>query len=352
MRHAPRLFAHVRVIAALLPLAGCIALVDAFEVRDHCGIEGSSACASCIQTSCQAAIDVVCRSGAPAAESSASSASLLDDVDRCGRGQAISCEIALSRERSSVEEEVLRACVRSSCMAACTTRAGDAEEPRWTCDAPRTDPSPCGQCVHRSCAAKLDDCCADETCADERDFQLDLGVCLKGDPRACVWSFTDASADGTSGIVRQCMIDSCYEACFGDGLPHTSCTPRASGTYCTCRSAAESSGPECSASAMGVDYCVRGRRGCTCGAFQLASTTSTTCTVDYLAGPSKHSDSACVPHSEGRCCLSVEETGISCECDTSEFARECTSSQYTIYECSEDAIKALIGALAVPSCSR
>jgi hypothetical protein len=354
MSRAHRFFTHVKVLLTMLPLTGCFVLVETFDVREQCGIQGSGACATCIRSSCQATVDGCCGSATCAAGSSGTS--ILDDVDACGRGETSRCASALADQRSGGEEEALRQCIQASCRTACTvpssTGNGSKEPARWTCDAPRTGTSKCEQCVDRACAAKLDECCADDTCANESDIQSELGTCFAGDPRACAWAFRDASADGTSGIVRRCIVDSCYDACLGDGLPHTDCTPRAGGAYCTCTNAEESSGPECSASKIGVDYCVIGRTGCTCGAFRLASATSSTCTVDYEGGPDTHSDRSCVPYSEGRCCLTLEDDGISCECDTSEYASRCTDSEYSISECSESAIKALLGDLIVPSCSR
>lgn len=338
--------AHVKVLVTLIPLTGCFVLVDTFEVRDQCGIQGSGACAACIRSSCQGTVDACCRSATCGA------GSILDDADACGSGETSRCAIALATERSGGDDEALRQCMLTSCQSACTVPSSADDPARFTCDAPRAGTSRCEQCVREACATKLDQCCADNTCADERDIQLDLGTCFAGDSRACVWRFRSASADGTSGIVRQCVVDHCYDACLGDGLPHTSCTPRASGTYCTCENAEDSSGPECSAKEVGVDYCVIGRRGCTCGAFRIASSARSGCTMDYRGGAQSHSDVPCVAHSEGRCCLSLEDDGISCECDTSEYATPCTESEYSISECSESAIKEKIGERVVPSCSR
>ncbi len=347
-----RFFAHVKVLVTSIPLAGCIVFVDTFEVRDRCAIEGSSACAECIRSSCQGTVDGCCASATCTA--GAGGTSILEDVDACGRGETSSCVSALERERTGSEDEALRQCVQTSCRSACTVPSStiDPGPARWTCDAPRTGTTRCEQCVRRACTTKLDECCADDTCANEAEIQLDLGVCFADDPRACVWRFRDASTDGTSGIVRQCIVDSCYDACLGDGLPHTSCTPRSSGAYCTCTNAEESAGPECSASKLDVDYCVIGRSGCTCGAFRIASSTSSTCTVDYRGGRESYSEVPCVPYSEGRCCLTLEDEGISCECDTSEYASACSNSEYSISECSERAIKELLGERIVPSCSR
>ena len=354
MSRAHRFFTHVKVIAAVIPLAGCFVLVDTFDVQAQCGIEGSGACAECIRSSCQGAVDGCCGSATCAAGSIGTS--ILDDVDTCGRGETSQCASALEKARSGGEEETLRQCIQASCRTACTvpssTGNGGTEPARWTCDAPRTGTSRCEQCVNQACATKLDECCADATCANESDLQRELGTCFAGDPRACTWAFRDSSADGTSGIVRQCIGQNCYEACLGDGLPHTACTPRASGTYCTCENAEKSSGPECSASKVGVEYCIIGRRGCTCGAFRIASSTSSTCEVDYRGGPESYSDRSCVPYSEGRCCLTIEDDGVSCECNTSEYAGACTSSQYSISECSETAIKERLDDRIVPSCSR
>lgn len=351
MSRTPRLFASLVIAVGLAPVAGCIVLVDSFEAHEQCEIQGSGACATCIRSSCQNRIDDACRSTASGA---ARGTSILGEVDACGRGETTSCARALSKERSD-EDEALRQCVQASCRSACTvpSSAGsdDREHPRWTCDAPRTDETQCEQCVHQECATKLDECCADDTCAAESNIQRDLGACFSGDPRACVWRFKDASADGTSGIVRQCVVDRCFEACLGDGRTHTSCTPRASGTYCTCTNAEKSSGPECSADKMNVDYCVIGRSGCTCGAFQMTSTTRSRCTADYYGGSQSHSDIACVPGSEGRCCLSLESDGVSCTCDTSKSASECLESEYAIRDCSESTIKEKLGGRIVPSCS-
>ena len=350
---AHRFFTHVKVIAAAIPLAGCFVLVDTFDVQDRCGIEGSGACAECVRSSCQKPIDACC--GSATCTDGSGGTSILDDVDACGRGEASRCASALERERSGAEDEALRQCVQTSCRTACTvpTSTGSGgTDPRWTCDAPRTGSTRCEQCVYRACATKLDECCADDKCAKESAIQRELGTCFEGDPRACTWAFKDSSADGTSGIVRQCIGESCYEDCLGDGLPHTSCTPRSAGTYCSCDNAEASSGPECSASKVGVDYCVIGRRGCTCGAFRLVDSTSSTCKVDYRGGPESYFDRSCVGYSTGRCCLSIEDDGVSCECNTSEYASDCTSSQFSISECSEEAIKERIGDRVVSSCSR
>ncbi len=353
MNPAQRFFTHAKVFAAVIPLAGCFVFVETFDVREQCGIEGSGSCAECIRSSCQGAVDTCCGSETCAAGSNGSS--ILDDADACGRAEVSTCVSALSKERSGRDDEALRQCIQSSCRTACTvasSTSGSGEAPRWTCDAPSTSTGKCEQCVRDACAAKLDDCCADDTCAKESAIQRELGTCFAGDPRACSWEFRDASSDGTSGIVRQCLVASCYDACFGDGLPHTACTPRSGGTYCTCNNAEKSSGPECSASKVGVDYCIIGGAGCTCGAFQLVSATSTTCKVDYRGGPDTYFDRACEGRSEGRCCLTLENDGISCECDTSEYASRCSDSEYSISECSETAIKEKLGNRVVPSCSR
>lgn len=344
------------VLAATLPLLSCVALVDSFDVAEHCRIDGAGTCADCLRASCTAPIDACCGSDA-CSKVNVVAKSILDVLDACGAGEVSTCASGLGAARTGVEEEGVRQCALR-CKAECTQGTNGTQtpvdDPRWTCDLPRTDTTACAQCMYASCGDKLDDCCADSACRVESALSTELGVCLAGDQGACSYVLRDASSDGTSGIVRACLIQNC-EACFGDGVAHRKCTPRESGGYCTCVSAQKADGPECAATKIGVEYCVAYAGGCICGAYHVTSANRDECTASFAAPASAHEpEGGCVSRPDNaddvwRCCLSIGTDGPSCKCEDYPLS-SCGSSELEMPDCNEATMK---GALTpVASCSR
>lgn len=339
-----------RAVAALLfvALMGCVLVAPPLDIGDHCRIEGDTECAACIRRSCQPAIDACC------ASSSSSAASVLEDMDACGRGENPRCVDALSTARTTKVEEDVRACASKSCREACTKGAtGSGSSPRkWTCATAREPASDCGACVYGSCSAAIDACCADTSCKNDHSIQVDVGACVAGDAPGCVYGQTDARSDsGEAGVVRKCILDKCPTRCFGDGYPHARCTLFAGGTYCSCADAEESSGSACTAKAVGGGDCVRGRKGCTCGSYECSST-SRGCSCSFTGEPGERAACSLSPSADGgECCLKVDGAGLGCACNQySSCVAEL--SEYKVSSCDYDTVRARAPDAFVATCSR
>lgn len=350
------LLRHLRVAAFALLASGCVLLVSPFEVGEHCTIAGDSACATCIRTKCQPAVDGCCASTSCAKRPTDTglfeleTEDILDAIDACGRGDKNRCISELSTPKLDAEEETLRACVTSTCNAECveggTISNPSGKRPTWTCALPRTSEKLCGKCLFANCAAQLDECCADSSCSKDSELKEDIGACIAGDEPGCAY-LRKQSTTGIAGTVRQCITDACGEECFGDGRLYGSCELYSGGAYCSCSDAESPSGPECSAAKVGGS-CVIGKNGCTCGTYSCSST-SDGCACDF--GSDDGGGSSCsVPSGEGVCCLSLDDRGVSCECSS---LSKCYGDEYDVQTCNQsDVLAALRGAgRVVTSCT-
>lgn len=339
-----------RVLAALAfvaPLVGCVLVAPPLDIGDHCGIQGDTECATCIRKSCEAPIDACCGS------SSCAGASVLGDMDACGRGENPRCVDSLATARTTKTEEDVRACASKSCRDVCTKGAtgSGGTQPKWTCTTAREPASACGTCVYEKCGTALDTCCEDSSCKNDSTIQTDVGACVAGDAPGCVYGQTDnRSTSGQQGVVRKCILDSCKSVCFGEGYPHTSCTLQAGGTYCTCADAEKSNGTACDATVVG-GRCIRGTEGCTCGNYECSGSSECSCSFH---GESSSAPSTCRlsgSAERGACCLRVESQGVSCKCGQYE---SCSASldEYDITSCDLDDVLARASQLFVTTCSR
>lgn len=339
-----------RVLAALAflaPLVGCVLVAPPLDIGDHCGIQGDTECASCIRNNCQTPIDACCGS------SSCAGASVLGDMDACGRGENPRCIDSLATARTTKTEEDVRACASKSCRALCTKGAtgSGGTQPKWTCTTAREPGNACATCVYDKCSTALDACCGDGSCKNDGTIQVDVGACVAGDAAGCVYGQTDnRSTSGQAGVVRKCVLDSCKDVCFGDGFPHASCNLQSGGTYCTCADAEKSSGPACDASTVG-GRCIRGKEGCTCGNYECTGGTSCSCS---FRGDSASTSTSCrlsTSPDRGACCLRVESQGVSCKCG--DYS-SCSASldEYDITSCDLEDVLSRASQLFVSECSR
>ncbi len=328
-------------------LAGCVLITPPLDIGDHCGIQGDTDCAKCLRDSCQAPIDACCGS------STCAGASVLGDMDACGRGENPRCVDALATARTTKTEEDVRACASKSCRAVCTKGAtgSGGTQPKWTCTTAREPGNDCATCVYEKCGAHLDTCCADSSCKNDSTIQTDVGACVAGDAPGCVYGQTDNRSDsGQPGVVRKCILDSCRPFCFGDGYTHASCTLRSGGTYCDCADAEKSNGVTCDATVVG-GLCVRGKEGCTCGNYACSSSSDgCSCSFDGSAG-GRTTCSLSTSAERGACCVKVEQRGLSCECSTYS---SCTASigEYAIASCDLDDVRSFAADYFVTECSR
>lgn len=127
-RASPGARAAVLVVATLgaLSLAAstsCVFLIDTVDVQPSCSIQGTSACASCMRTSCQAKIDACC--GSITCAGFEGHSAVLDGLDRCGNGDKTGCTNTLIKTAGSFDTtgDAARACVKASCNEPCTGAA-------------------------------------------------------------------------------------------------------------------------------------------------------------------------------------------------------------------------------------
>lgn len=322
-------------LALLVPVAGCVLVVPAIEPKSSCTIAGSTSCATCLRSSCQAAIDTCC--GDPGCSGSDGHSVVLDAVDACGNGDKDACATSL-QEAGSGAAGAIRSCIRQSCDEACL--AGATIAVKWTCDSPRAEESACARCIYRSCASRLDACCADSACSKNSVVQDDMSACVSGDEAGCAYARTRYDS-GLDGALRTCIAQQCFTSCMGDGRPHASCEFYSGGAYCSCSDAEESAGPECSTTAVGGS-CVVGKGGCTCGSYACGQGSyRDSCSCRFRGGSGGTSCRAPAT-GDGRCCLKLEDRGVSCECDDLGIGCSASTDEYAIDSCDQATVLAAL----------
>lgn len=319
---------------------GCVLIVPPIDhTSGRCEITGSTACATCLRTSCQTAIDACCGDASCAGEEGHSA--ILDALDECGAGNPSTCAEGIGTGESTTAASV-RTCVTGTCKEVCL---GDAAvKVDWSCSVARTKDIPCSTCIYEKCDEALTQCCSDSSCSASSDLADDLGACTGGDAPGCTYLFTK-SASGFEGKVRACIAKECATSCMGTRRTHQSCQLQAGGTYCSCRNAEKSSGPDCSTEAVGggADVkCVLGNEGCTCGSYSCSSGTSSssTCSCGFR-GDGEGSTSCRAPSrygTAGRCCWKFTDSGPSCTCDEYTFACSETLDEHSIESCDLDVL--------------
>lgn len=349
------IWGHLRValfVSGALFASGCIVLISPYEVGDHCTIAGTTTCATCIRTNCQAPIDTCCGTkecGLAPQPGLAGKSDVLGVLDACGGGDRNACITKLSTPRLGTEEEAVRACVTASCNAECieggtiTNIGSSGERPTWTCGLPRTSTKACATCIFDKCATPLDDCCADSSCSRDTSMQKDMGSCVAGDQAGCAYLYKQ-STSGVAGILRGCIDDKCATSCIGNEFPHTSCTSFSSGAYCSCSYAETSTGESCTAAKYGT--CVRSVDGCKCGTYSCESTSSSSgCSCDFNGeGGSTdcfpQSSSSSGSSSESVCCLKLDGSSVTCKCE--KYTSKCYNEfgEYDIESCEKDVVMA------------
>jgi hypothetical protein len=338
---------HLRLLAFVLPAMGCVLLVPDVAGDGTCRFEGETPCAACIRTRCQPGVDACC--GDEACSGDDGHGATMAAIDACGSGNKDACASGFQNASPGAGVD-LRACVASECQATCLE--GATVTVPWTCDSPRTEEGACATCIYASCEDALDGCCGDRSCQRSREIQRDMSACVSGDEAGCAYLLS-RSDFGLEGVLRGCIAKSCAAKCLGDGRPHNSCGLFSAGAYCSCSDAEESSGPECSVAAVG-GHCVRGRKGCSCGAYSCGAT-SHGCSCDFRGKDEELGTSCQLPAraEEGRCCLKVSDTTISCECTTLyTFACDSDRDEYSTSSCDLDVLLERIDALVVDRCSR
>ena len=337
------------VAAAVLPSAGCVLVVPELQHDPHCGFTGTSACGTCLKTSCQTAIDACCSDSACNGGDGHSEA--LDAIDACAGGNQDACASGLGGAVSGTAG-AMRTCVTTTCKDACVGNVTVPVVPsKWTCDTTRTNDNACATCVYGMCGTSLDACCGDSSCKDSSTLQDDVGRCTSGDAPGCAYLTTEGTS-GYEGAVRGCITTKCATKCMGDGRLHQSCSLEGGGTYCSCSDAEKSSGVACTAAAMG-GTCVRGAKGCTCGhytcinstsslggcscSFRGSDDTATTCDVDRTGSMA------------GICCIKREDTGFTCGCET--YKTKCYSDEYDTPTCNVMDVMNNLTNVVVTSCS-
>lgn len=338
--------------AVALALGGCVLVVPPMEASRTCAIAGDTECAACIRASCQAEVNGCCGDRDCAAP--VLGESLLAAVDTCGERGASACEDAMRIGFQTAAGEALRTCVLDECPSSCGSGAapdGGASVRPWSCESPRAPTTDCARCVYASCGSAIDRCCGQPSCDSDGELEDDLAACVGGDARACAYVRQRSDA-GEAGIVRRCLVDSCAEACMGDGLPHTRCSIFGGGTSCSCSDAPSSGDSECTAALVG-GTCVLGRAGCRCGAYSCtASYRKCGCGFDGDA-PGEPCSRATVPEAR-RCCVLLEDRGVSCLCDDWSDTCDVESGEFAIDSCEESAVMAVLESAkrVVPTCSR
>lgn len=325
----------------VLHALGCVLVVPPVEdAGGHCQLTGSTECATCLRTSCQTSIDACCDDKSCAGEDGHSA--ILDALDECGTGNATSCADGIGKGDSTAAASV-RSCVTGTCKQACL---GDAAvKIDWSCTVARSNDNACATCVYDKCASALDECCTDSSCSKSSDLAEDMGACTGGDAPGCSYS-TMKSTSGFEGKVRACILQKCGTTCMDTGRTHQSCQLLSGGSYCACQDAEKSSGPDCSAAALGGGsevQCVLGNKGCTCGSYGCSSSTSSSrsCSCSFGRGGGSDSTSCRAPSGSGsgeagRCCGKFTDTGLTCTCD--EYTFSCSSTEFSISSCDLDVL--------------
>jgi hypothetical protein len=336
-------------VALTAVLGGCILIVDPIETGDHCGIQGTTDCASCLRTSCQTPIDRCCANG------ECSGGRILGAMDACGRGDNASCADILAAPRIQKEEEALRSCASSACGARCrqgSTGTGADNRPKWTCSTSRDQNNVCSSCIYQKCVARVDSCCDDSFCREDTTIQSDMGACISGDVAGCAFILdADRSKAGQAGVLRKCIDESCSATCMGNRLPHTKCTLNGSGEYCTCTNAEISGTQKCDAVTLGGDAdCTLGTDGCTCGEYTCSTDASGGCGCTFFGGVV--SGTSCASTTGKACCVKRDGLGVRCECRFSTCSN--SQSETELGSCSRADVMAWAAenGLQVDSCSR
>lgn len=333
------------VLALTTILGGCIVFIDPIEAGEHCGIQGSGECTTCLVEKCQTAIDGCCGS------TPCTGTTILGEIDACGRGELTACAGTLAKGRLSTEEEAVRACAAASCKTECTQ--GVAPEAsstlqKWSCDMTRSTPNECATCIFGTCADLVDTCCADATCKNDSTIKDDMGACLSGDKRGCAYLLDDGrGTSGQMGVLRGCIDKRCGAQCFpADRLPHTTCTLYDQGAYCQCYDSERSGTTTCREDpARGTD-CVLGKGGCTCGKYECHES-SIGCACSFKGG-TVSSGTTCFAQSDRVCCATLDEYAVSCECGS--FSCSTTLREVEVPSCDRDEI--LARSAVVTQCSR
>ena len=334
----------------VLHAVGCVLLVPPIEHSGgSCGITGSTACATCLRSSCQQAIDACCSDTSCAGYDEGHS-EILDALDQCGTGSVTSCADSLGKG-SSMAAASLRSCVLTTCKPACL---GDAVvDVDWSCSAPRVADNDCATCIYDTCATSLDQCCNDASCGRSSDIAADMAACTSGDKPGCTY-LTTKSDSGFEGKVRACIARECGARCM-DKRPHQACELRGGGSYCSCSQSAKSSGPDCSKASVGGN-CVLGEKGCTCGTYECRNTGSgSSCACDFTGEPG--GSTSCTARKRtasdsGPCCVVRGDTGFRCECE--DYSSRCLESigEYDVATCNlEDVLSVLEANILVDTCS-
>jgi hypothetical protein len=335
------------VLASLAVIGGCVLFIDPIETNDHCGIQGSGACADCLRRTCQTAIDRCCNTNACAGSR------MLPGIDACGRGEIAPCADILGAPRLQENEEDLRSCAKVSCGQVCTqgsTGTGaSTNRAEWTCATARDPTTDCASCVYQSCATIIDSCCAESSCKIDSTIQTDMGACVSGDAPGCAFSRDDSrGTTGQAGVLRKCLLEKCGTRCMGNGLPHTKCTLYSQGDYCQCSNDETAGTQKCNEQTIPGADCVLGTDGCTCGQYSCSDDTSGSgCSCSFTGGGVV--GTSCTAPTDRVCCVSQTTYGISCEC---RYSSCYGTDEVEISSCSKADVPTWADPAVVTSCSR
>lgn len=322
-------------------LANCILVLPPIEHGEHCQFEGTTVCASCLRTSCQASIDACCDDISCRGYSDGDSA-VLAGLDACGRGDTTACASAMNGATYG-NARGIASCVATSCKDECV---GDAKvstpSPSWSCTAPRTQKAECATCIYTSCSTTLTNCCGDSSCSSTGgDFPELMGACTSGDGPSCLYYLASSTyggrgtSAGTLGAFEGCIAEKCSESCFPDGgRMHNTCSLGDYGKSCRCHVSATSSGVDCSVEAVG-GTCVLGISGCSCGTYGCdVGSSAARCSCGF--GGYGTSTSCYAADTSDHCCLKFYADSVSCECRSWSCSQ--TSDEYDIESCSEETV--------------
>ena len=155
-----RLPTSVWLTLASCVVAGCIWVTPPHDGSSTCSFAGQeTACGSCIQQSCLAAVDACC--------GDTGCAPTLAQLDTCAtQGTASACG-PLVAARAAYSSDGIAGCVRNACGAACGVGgdAGPAVDAASLlgCGALPLATTPCGTCITSNCGPALATCCGDTT---------------------------------------------------------------------------------------------------------------------------------------------------------------------------------------------
>lgn len=328
------------VLGASGVLTNCILVLPPIEHGEHCQFEGSTSCASCLRTNCQASVDACCDDISCRGYSSGDSA-VLNGLDACGRGDTTACASAMNGATYGKATDVA-SCVVTSCKDECVGDAHvSAPPPSWSCTAPRTQKTECATCIYDSCNTSLANCCGDSSCSSSGgDFPELMGACTSGDGPGCLYYMANSAyggkgtSAGTLGAFEGCVAEKCIESCFPtEGRMHNTCSLGDYGTSCRCYASATASGVDCSVEAVG-GTCVLGISGCSCGTYGCETNT-----VSCSCGFGGHGASTSCYATNGtsdHCCLKLYADSAACECHSWSCSQ--TSDEYDIESCNEETV--------------